>query len=109
MSDTATALAELVKARKGFFFEKKKQKTFLNWAIGHETGTDQINDVFFASFLFTKKKTLPCSAGTPTAAARYNGHCSRSLVFPVAMRHAINPTRRPSPRDKGNACRSKSP
>jgi len=27
------------KARKRFFFEKKKQKTFLNWATDRETTT----------------------------------------------------------------------
>jgi hypothetical protein len=44
---------------KNFFFEKKKQKTFAPLracvapAVAHRT-----NEVFFASFLFTKKKTL---------------------------------------------------
>jgi hypothetical protein len=51
----ATASA---KARKRFFFEKKKQKTFANLAPGRENTWVQINEVFFASFLFTKKKRL---------------------------------------------------
>jgi hypothetical protein len=39
-----------------FFFEKKNQKTFprLKRAYPHQTGK-----VFFASFFFRKKKTLP--------------------------------------------------
>ncbi len=46
--------------RKDFFFEKKKQKTFLIWGIGFETGADHRSGVFFVSFLFTKKKNLYC-------------------------------------------------
>jgi hypothetical protein len=38
-----------VKERKRFFFEKKKQKTFPNWATGAETSTVK-DQKFFASF-----------------------------------------------------------
>jgi len=47
-----------MKVSKGFFFGKKKQKTSVRRGIDRETGTDQTRKVFFASFLFTKKKTL---------------------------------------------------
>jgi hypothetical protein len=43
---------------KTFFFEKKNQKTFISFGprvVKTPTGIK----VFFASFLFTKKKTLP--------------------------------------------------
>jgi hypothetical protein len=46
-----------MKVGKGFFFEKKKQKTFLSWGMGVETGMDLINQSFFASFLLKKKDT----------------------------------------------------
>jgi hypothetical protein len=39
----------LAKESKRFFFEKKKQKTFANWASGGETSTDK-DQKFFASF-----------------------------------------------------------
>jgi hypothetical protein len=35
---------------KRFFFEKKKQKTFANWASGCDTSTDK-EQKFFGSFL----------------------------------------------------------
>jgi hypothetical protein len=57
-----TVLAMLMETRKAFFFVKKKQKTFLNWARALTTARTQMIEVFFASFLFTKKKTLHCSA-----------------------------------------------
>jgi hypothetical protein len=41
-----------------FFFEKKNQKTFIRVPLA--LARAQANEVFFASFLFTKKKTLPC-------------------------------------------------
>jgi len=50
----------LRKPSKMFFFEKKNQKTFAPLRVGEAlAGTQQINKVFFASFLFTKKKILP--------------------------------------------------
>jgi len=39
-----------------FFFEKKNQKTFIRLMRSHP---HQTNEVFFASFFFRKKKTLP--------------------------------------------------
>jgi hypothetical protein len=43
-----------------FFFEKKNQKTFAPLrADVAPAAPHQMNKVFFASFLFTKKKTLP--------------------------------------------------
>ncbi|OYW00554.1 MAG: hypothetical protein B7Z58_14985 [Acidiphilium sp. 37-64-53] len=42
---------------KRFFFEKKKQKTFLNWASGAATARDARVDVFLLLF-FQKKKCL---------------------------------------------------
>jgi len=41
-----------------FVFEKKNQKTFIRLRL--VLARAQMNEVFFASFLFTKKKTLPC-------------------------------------------------
>jgi hypothetical protein len=38
--ETFAAWAERAVTKAGFFFEKKKQKTFLNWGTGSETGTD---------------------------------------------------------------------
>jgi hypothetical protein len=35
-----------VMAEEGFFFVKKKQKTFLNWYVGVEIVTNQRNEVF---------------------------------------------------------------
>jgi hypothetical protein len=43
---------------KRFFFGKKKQKTFFNWASGCFNSTVQFDKSFFASF-FTKKEVLP--------------------------------------------------
>jgi len=44
---------------KPFFFEKKNQKTFAPLrACVTRTAPHQTNKVFFASFLFTKKKYL---------------------------------------------------
>jgi hypothetical protein len=40
------------------FWKKRSKKLFLNWATGVETGTGPNDQSFFASFLFTKKKTL---------------------------------------------------
>jgi len=48
------------KARTGFFFEKKKQKTFVNWSTGIDTGAGLKIKTFFASFLFKKKQILFC-------------------------------------------------
>jgi hypothetical protein len=39
-----------------FFFEKKNQKTFIRVPLA--LARAQANEVFFASFLFTKKKIL---------------------------------------------------
>jgi hypothetical protein len=36
--------------RKGFFFEKKKQKTFLNWARGGPTATGPKSQKFLRRF-----------------------------------------------------------
>jgi hypothetical protein len=48
---------------KNFFFEKKKQKTFISFGpVAVKTARSKTNKVFFASFLFTKKKTLPLVA-----------------------------------------------
>jgi len=55
-----TVLLMSKEVRKDFFFEKMKQKTFVSWAIGVENAVDQRCEVFFASFLFTKKKNLYC-------------------------------------------------
>jgi glycerol-3-phosphate acyltransferase PlsY len=47
-----------------FFFEKKNQKTSAPLrACLEPAGPTRTNKVFFASFLFTKKKTLSCSLG----------------------------------------------
>jgi hypothetical protein len=48
------------KGSKAFFFEKKNQKTFapLRALVARALPQRGIK-VFFASFLFTKKKTLP--------------------------------------------------
>jgi hypothetical protein len=43
---------------KRFFFEKKKQKTFGPAGVGDSVARARRSKVFFASFLFTKKKTL---------------------------------------------------
>jgi hypothetical protein len=43
---------------KRFFFEKKKQKTFGPGGVGPAAATARRTKVFFASFLFTKKKSL---------------------------------------------------
>jgi len=48
------------KVRKVFFFEKKKQKTFRSGARALKPARTQTIKVFFASFLFTKKKILSC-------------------------------------------------
>jgi hypothetical protein len=42
--------------RKGFFFEKKKQKTFLNWAVLVSLPPAQSNKNFCAAFF--KKRPL---------------------------------------------------
>jgi hypothetical protein len=47
-----------IEVRKGFFFEKKKQKTFLSWGTGGETGTDTKERSFFC-FFFVHKKEEP--------------------------------------------------
>jgi hypothetical protein len=49
-------------ARKGFFFEKKKQKTFLNWVLGVGAATDSEDRSFFCFFFVHKKEDffLPC-------------------------------------------------
>jgi hypothetical protein len=44
---------------KRFFFEKKKQKTFTNWATGGATSTDQ-DQKFFGSF-FQKRTAFLAS------------------------------------------------
>jgi hypothetical protein len=44
--------------KEGFFFEKKKQKLSDSGVRAFEPAQAQINKVFFASFLFTKKKTF---------------------------------------------------
>jgi hypothetical protein len=36
--------------KEGFFFEKKKQKTFLNWACGVEASTAQFKPKFLRRF-----------------------------------------------------------
>jgi len=48
--------AKLIQTRKGFFFEKKKQKTFLSLAMGVETGTDPDDRSFFCFFFVHKKE-----------------------------------------------------
>jgi hypothetical protein len=51
-----------------FFFEKKNQKTSAPLrADVPPTVPHQTNKVFFASFLFTKKKTLPWLTGAVNA------------------------------------------
>jgi hypothetical protein len=52
--------------KKRFFFEKKKQKTFGPAGIGACGARARRSEVFFASFLFTKKKSLASAwpAGT---------------------------------------------
>jgi hypothetical protein len=42
-----------------FFFEKKNQKTFPPLRSPEQPSAVQMNKVFFASFFFRKKKTLP--------------------------------------------------
>jgi hypothetical protein len=44
--------------RKASFLEKRSKKLSDPGARAFETARAQINKVFFASFLFTKKKTL---------------------------------------------------
>jgi hypothetical protein len=44
------------KKEKRFFFEKKKQKTFAPAGVGPADAKARRTEVFFASFLFTKKK-----------------------------------------------------
>jgi hypothetical protein len=46
----------LNKASKGFFFEKKKQKTFVNWASGVSPARSKLTEVFW--FFFSKKNRL---------------------------------------------------
>jgi hypothetical protein len=41
---------------KRFFFEKKKQKTFANWATGADNNTDRSKSFLV---LFSKKEPLP--------------------------------------------------
>jgi len=53
------------KVRKGFFFVKKKQKTFLNWATGGETGTGQNERSFFCFFFVHKKEDSSLSISGP--------------------------------------------
>jgi hypothetical protein len=51
-----------VRRKKGLLFvNKKKQKNFILLPITTASPTwhGKMNEVFFASFLFTKKKTLP--------------------------------------------------
>jgi len=43
-------------ARKGFFFEKKKQKTFLNWVLGVGAATNSEDKSFFCFFFVHKKE-----------------------------------------------------
>ena len=45
--------------KEALLFCKKEAKNFLILVYGRTNGTIKINEVFFASFLFTKKKTLP--------------------------------------------------
>jgi hypothetical protein len=45
------------KGRKGFFFEKKKQKTFLNWVVLVSAPLAQFQESFCAAFF--KKRPLP--------------------------------------------------
>jgi hypothetical protein len=47
-----------MKVSKRFFFEKKKQKTFGPEPVAVTAARPKVNKVFFASFLFTKKKSL---------------------------------------------------
>jgi len=56
----------MVWERKGFFFEKRSKKLFLSGAWAFSLAQTQTIKVFFASFLFTKKKTfLSYSIGNP--------------------------------------------
>jgi hypothetical protein len=53
-----------LKERKAFFFEKKNQKTFLNWAPGSFTNPVYFGRRFFASpggAPFSKKEALSFS------------------------------------------------
>jgi hypothetical protein len=45
-----------------FFFEKKNQKTFPTGTRAGRPARVPANEVFFASFFFRKKKTLPYCA-----------------------------------------------
>jgi hypothetical protein len=56
--------------REGFFFEKRSKKLSIFGGTGVETGTDQSEQCFFASFLFTKKKILPVSQRPAIDASR---------------------------------------
>jgi hypothetical protein len=42
-----------------FFFEKKNQKTFIRLRRSAAPVQHRTDEVFFASFFFRKKKTLP--------------------------------------------------
>jgi hypothetical protein len=56
--DAKYPVGDFLEGRKRFFFEKKKQKTFANWAPGFETSTVQISGSFLV--LFFKKELLAC-------------------------------------------------
>jgi hypothetical protein len=61
------------KARKGFFFEKKKQKTSLSWGTGCETGTGPEEQSFFCFFFVHKKEGPLLSCPAPLRSAGLEG------------------------------------
>jgi hypothetical protein len=59
MATSTSTEAIAPEGSKRFFFEKKNQKTFDLCASPEPPGEAPMNEVFFASFFFRKKKTLP--------------------------------------------------
>jgi hypothetical protein len=61
--------------RKGFFFEKKKQKIFLNWAVLVSLPQTQTSKSFCAAFF--KKRPLPAAWGRRARRAG-SSRCTRA-------------------------------
>jgi hypothetical protein len=55
------AIVSLGWGREGFFFVKKKQKTFRPWGTGGFKGTGPNEQSFFCFFFVHKKEELPLS------------------------------------------------
>jgi hypothetical protein len=55
-----------MKTREDFFFVKKKQKTFLIWATGVESGTDSDGQSFFCFFFVHKKEDSSLAYSDPS-------------------------------------------